>query len=44
MRATVDLPEPDSPTSAKVSPFAIVEGDVVDGREELPLAALEHRG
>ena len=42
MRATVDLPEPDSPTSAKVSPLRDLEGDVVDGLEELLLAALQH--
>ena len=30
-RPTVDLPQPDSPTSASVSPAAHVEGDAIDG-------------
>ena len=42
IRATVDLPEPDSPTIAKVSPFSIVNPDPVDRREEFPGLALEH--
>ena len=45
MRATVDLPEPDSPTSAKVSPLRDREGDAVDGLAgDWRLAALDARG
>ena len=42
IRATVVLPEPDSPTSAKVSPLPDVEGDAVDGLEKFEMAAFEH--
>ncbi len=31
LRATVDLPQPDSPTSPSVSPVAKREADAVDG-------------
>ncbi len=40
-RATVLLPQPDSPTSASVVPRAIVKADVVDGMHELPRLALD---
>ena len=42
IRATVVLPEPDSPTSAKVSPFVMSKVDAVDRFQEFQMAAFEH--
>ena len=36
---TVDLPQPDSPTSDSVSPFVDVEGHAVDGIDQRGAAA-----
>ena len=38
MLATVDLPEPDSPTIASVVPFLTVKAHIVNGLEHLLLA------
>ena len=43
-RATVLLPQPDSPTSASVWPRSIVEADAVDRMQQLARLALERRG
>ena len=42
MRATVVFPEPDSPTSAKVSPLAMSKRHAVDRLQEFQMAAFEH--
>jgi hypothetical protein len=41
--AVTDLPDPDSPTSATVSPFFHGKGDAIDG-ERLPLPLPEGNG
>ena len=41
-RATVLLPQPDSPTSASVWPLLDLEADAVDGMQQLARLALDH--
>ena len=42
-RPTVDLPQPDSPTSPTVSPFLIVKRDVVDRADVADVAVENER-